>query len=264
MASLPKKIQERLILGLKKFQPLLAEAKTRDVGEADTVTLIKDIVSEVFGYDKYADLTSEFAIRGTFCDLAIKIDGKLAALLEVKAIGLSLKDSHIKQATDYAANQGVDWVVLTNGIQWHVYKLIFSKPIDNELVVEFDLSQVSHRNAKDLELLYLLCKEGWKKSALGEFHNQQQALSKYYLGALLQTDTVLDVLRRELRRISPDIKINNNDIKDVLVNEVIKRDALDGDKALDASKTVGKAASKLLKAKSHKPMQVSVVASSEQ
>ena len=35
--------------------------------------LVKDLLAEVFGYDKYAELTSEHAIRGTYCDLAVKV-----------------------------------------------------------------------------------------------------------------------------------------------------------------------------------------------
>ena len=65
------KISERISLGLKKFHSILDSAKTRDVTEADTVTIIKDMLSEVFGYDKYSEITSEYAIRGTYCDLAI-------------------------------------------------------------------------------------------------------------------------------------------------------------------------------------------------
>ncbi len=42
MASIPKKVTERLVAGIKKYQPILAAAKIRDVGEADTVTIIKD------------------------------------------------------------------------------------------------------------------------------------------------------------------------------------------------------------------------------
>ena len=41
MASVPKKVAERLVSGIKRFQPILAAAKERDVGEADTVTIIK-------------------------------------------------------------------------------------------------------------------------------------------------------------------------------------------------------------------------------
>src|SRR3989337_3821214 len=116
MANIAKKVAERLASGIKRYQPILAAAKARDVGEADTVTIVKDMLSDVFGYDKYSDLTSEYSIRGTFCDLATKIDGVLQTLIEVKAIGLDIKDQHVKQAIDYAANQGVDWVLLTNGM----------------------------------------------------------------------------------------------------------------------------------------------------
>jgi len=86
-------------------------------------------LSEVFGYDKYAELTSEHSIRGTFCDLAVKLDAKLAFLIEVKAIGLELKDGHVKQAIDDAANHRCEWVILTNGICWRLYHVLFRKPI---------------------------------------------------------------------------------------------------------------------------------------
>ena len=104
MATIPKKVTERVVSGIKKYQPLLASAKSRDVGEADTVTLIKDMLSDIFGYDKYAEVTSEFSIRGTYCDLAVKLDNRLAILIEAKAIGIELKEQHTKQAIDYAAN----------------------------------------------------------------------------------------------------------------------------------------------------------------
>ncbi len=247
MAAIPKKVQERLIAGIKKYQPILAAAKARDVGEADTVTIIKDMLAEVFGYDKYSEVTSEYAIRGTYCDLATKIDGVLQTLIEVKAIGLDLKEQHVKQAIDYAANQGVDWVLLTNGVCWRVYHLIFAKPIDQELVVDIDFCALNPRSEADLELLYLWCKEGWQRSVLGEYHTQKQALSRFFIGAILQTDPVLDAIRRELKRMSPDVRIDNNQIKSVLSNEVIKREVLEGDKAEEARKKIAKAASKALR-----------------
>ncbi len=64
---------------------------------------------------------------------------------------------------------------------------------------------------------------------------------------MLQTDVVLDVIRRELRRISPNVRIDSSQIKDVLINEVIKRDVLEGDKADEARKKVAKSANKMLR-----------------
>lgn len=252
MAAIPKKVAERIVAGLKKFQPVLASAKARDVGESDTVTIIVDMLSEIFGYDKYSEITSEFAIRGTYCDLAIKLDGALQTLIEVKAIGIDLKDAHVKQAVDYAANKGVDWVLLTNGITWRVYRIVFAKPIDHELVIDIDFCALNSRSAADIELPYLWCKEGWQRSVLGDFHTQKQALSRFFIGAMIQTQPVLDVIRKELRRVSPDVKIENDQILAVLTAEVIKRDVLEGEKADEAKKKIAKTAASALKAAAKK------------
>lgn len=261
MASVPKKVAERLVAGIKRYQPILAAAKARDVGEADTVTIIKDMLADIFGYDKYSDVTSEHAIRGTYCDLAIKAEGQLQTLIEVKAIGIDLKDQHVKQAIDYAANQGVDWVLLTNGVVWRVYHLIFAKPIDQELVLEIDFCALNPRSEGDVELLYLWCKEGWQRSVLGEYHIQKQALSRFFVGAMLQTQPVLDVIRRELRRVSPDVRIDADQIKAVLVNEVIKREVTEGEKADEARKKIAKAARNALRASSGKSVAESAATS---
>lgn len=250
MAAIPKKVAERLVAGIKRFQPILSAAKARDVGESDTVVIVTDMLAEIFGYDKYAEITSEHAIKSTFCDLATKIEGVLQTLIEVKAIGLELKDSHVKQAVDYATNQGVDWVLLTNGVSWRVYKVIFAKPIDQELVIDIDFCAISHKSQADLELLYLWCKEGWQKSVLGEYAEQKQALSRFFIGAVVLSEPVLEVVRRQLRRVSPEVRIETEQIRDVLVNEVIKREVMEGDKAEEARRKISRSAGKALRASS--------------
>lgn len=263
MASIPKKVLERLVSGIKQFQPVLAAARARDVNEADTVTIVKDMLAGVFGYDKYSEVTSEHLIRGTYCDLALKLDGALASLIEVKAIGLELKDQHVKQAVDYAANQGVDWVLLTNALIWRVYRIQFTKPIEQELVVDLDFSSLNHRATRDLDLLYLWCKEGWVKSALGDFHTQKQALSRYFLGAVVMSDPVLEVVRKQLRRLSPDTRIELDQIKAAMEAEVIKRDVLEGERADQARKKIARANGAVQRAtaaaKDDKPQQQPVV-----
>jgi hypothetical protein len=248
--AIPAKVAARVAAGIKRFQPVLSAAKSRDVNESDTVVIVMDMLQEVFGYDKYSDITSEHAIKGTYCDLAIKFEGALQMLLEVKAIGLELKDSHVKQAVDYAANQGTEWVVLTNGIRWRIYKVIFAKPIDNELVVELNLLELNPKNEDHLDLVWLLAKEGWQKKGLGEYQMHREALSRFFLGAVLLSDPVLEVVRRELRRLTPGAKIEVDEIETVLRQDVIKREVIEGEKADEARKQLGRAASRALKAKS--------------
>ena len=84
MARVPKKVADRFATTVGAFQRVLADAKDRDVNESDTVTIITDILSDVLGYNKYSDITSEQAIRGTYCDLAVKHDGKVQFLSRVR------------------------------------------------------------------------------------------------------------------------------------------------------------------------------------
>ncbi|MEJ1961889.1 MAG: restriction endonuclease subunit R [Gammaproteobacteria bacterium] len=240
MAPIPARAADRVRAALKQFQPVLASAKSRDVNESDTVVIVTDMLQAVFGYDKYSEITSEHAIRGTFCDLAVKLEGKLAFLLEVKAIGIELKDQHVKQAVDYAANQGVEWVGLTNGTVWRMYRVQFSKPIENEQVIELDFSQLSARSNEHIELVGLLSRECWLKSRMAEYYEQRQALNRFTLGALILSDAVVDVVRRELRRVV-EVKVEAEEVRAVLQNEVLKREVLEGDKAAAATRRVSRA-----------------------
>jgi hypothetical protein len=247
MAQVPNKVAARISAAIKRFQRIIASANSRDANESDTVIIVTDMLSEVFGYDKYSEITSECSIRGTWCDLAIKIDGTFEYLIEVKAIGLELKDTYAKQAVDYSANKGTDWVILTNAEIWRIYKVTFSKPIDSELIVEINFSELNPKKSGDIELLYNLTREGLMKSALGEFHTQQQALSRFFMGALVVSHPVLEVIRRELRRISPDVRIDLEQIKSVLINDVLKREVVESEKAEEARKKINRAAGKLLR-----------------
>ncbi len=246
--SLPSKLTERLSAGIKRFQPILAAAKARDVNESDTSMIVTDILAEVFGYDKYSEITRELSIRGTYCDLATKIDGKFQLIIEVKAIGLDLKDPHVKQSVDYAANQGIEWVALTNGGVWRVYRVFFTKPIAAELVLDIDLLAISPKNESHLENLYLLTRESMLKSGLYAYHDHLQATNRFYLAAVILSTPVLDTIRRELRRLS-DVKLEADELSEALRNEVLKREVLEGDRADDAKRKVAKAAHKTLRAR---------------
>jgi len=80
MNNIPEKITTRISQGLKKFQPIIVANKAKDVNESDTVTLIIDILSEMLGFDKYNDITTEHNVRGLYCDIALKVNGKIKLL----------------------------------------------------------------------------------------------------------------------------------------------------------------------------------------
>lgn len=226
-----KKTEDRIKAGLPKFQKVLGIAKDRDLNESDTVSIITDILAEIFGYDKYLEVTSELAIRGTYCDIAVKLGDKFQYLIECKAIGTELKENHLRQAIGYGANKGIQWVVLTNGIDWQVYRLRFEQPIAWDLVARFDLSTISIRNERDMEKMLILTKEGVEKGAREELFEKTQCVNRFMAAALILSDSVVSSLRREFKKLSDGINVEEAEIVALLRDGVLRRDLLEGEES---------------------------------
>ncbi len=250
--AIPARVAQRMTGALKQYQPILNSARARDCNESDTVVIVTDILADLFGYDKYTEITSEYSIRGTYCDLVVKISDVIRIVIEIKAIGTDFRDTHIKQAVDYAANQGVDWVILTNGVKWRIYRVTFAKPIDARQVAEIDLSEISPTQSGCQELLYLLTREGIEKNALDDFVCHHEATSRHLIAAIVVSDEVLKAIRREMRRVNPDVKVDTNEIREKLVQEVLRRETLEGEDADSARRRVCKAGARQLRRRPRK------------
>ena len=240
MSNIPKKVIDRFIKAVPRFQKVLQIAKDRDVNESDTVSVINDIFGDVFGYDKYLEVTSEFAVRSTYCDLAIKIEDKVQFLIEVKAIGIDLKDSHIRQAIDYGANHGAQWVVLSNGIEWRVYRIRFEQPINFDLVCSYNFLSLNPKDEKDQECLFILSKEGLSKNSRDDFYDKVQSVNRYVMGSLILSEPVLSLIRRELKRLAEGVRVEVDEVEAIIRSEVLKREVVEGDEAEAAKARVNK------------------------
>lgn len=249
MFKLPKKFVDRVNGAIKKYQKVALSHQKADVAEADTVTLVKDILSDVFGYDKYEELTSEHQIKATYCDLAIRVAGQLRLLVEVKSAGSSLADNHLRQVIDYGAHQGIHWVILTNSVEWRLIRIYVAHQISHEEVCRFNLTEVNPKNSEHLGQLYLFAKEGLSTDAMDAFHQQAQLFNRFTVAQILRSEPVLAVARRELRRLFPDLKIGQDALANLIEAEVLKREAIEGEKAKEASVRIRKAQTKLDKAR---------------
>jgi len=240
MGKIPKAIAKRLTTTVPKFKRILAKAKERDVNEPDTVTIITDMLEEIFGFDKYSEITKEFAIQGTYCDLAIKTNRGIEYLIEVKAIGLELNEKHLKQAVNYASREGIKWVVLTNGIKWEMYRVNLEGKVQSKRVFSIDFTEINPKQKDQQELLFLLCKRGVQKDLIGDYYEYRQSVNRYIIGALLLTDSVVNTVRKELRKLKPGIRVEAAEISNLIKGEVIKRETLESETGIEANKQVTK------------------------
>jgi hypothetical protein len=256
--KIPQAVIKRLKDSVPRFQKVLEAARSRDVNEADTVVIITDMLEQIFGMDKYTEVTREHAIKGTYVDLAVQVDGQIQYLIEVKAIGMDLRGNHLRQAVDYAAKEGVRWVVLTNGVDWEIHRVTVSGQVTNEEVVKFNFLELSHRKQEDLETLFLLCRKGLDKDLIDEYYERQQACNRFVIGALLCGDAVATVVRRQLRSITPGLKVTVDEIQSMIRDEVIKRDIRESEPGIGAQKRVARELAKLERAKAKAKQKSSV------
>ncbi|MBX3500348.1 MAG: type I restriction enzyme HsdR N-terminal domain-containing protein [Alphaproteobacteria bacterium] len=226
-----KKAIDRITSQLRRYQSVVKAAKDRDISESDTAVIIGDILADVLGYEKYVEITTEFMIRGTYVDLAVKVGRDVHFLVEAKAIGVPLKDAHVKQAIDYGANHGIEWVVLSNATTWRIYRIEFKQPIGKTLVAEIDLLTANAKDPRVIECFANLSKEGFAKGGMADFFDQQQATSKYSIAAALLGERMINQLRLELRRLFPGVKVDEETLEGSLRLEVIKRELVEGEDA---------------------------------
>src|SRR5512143_2571937 len=136
-------VEKAVLNQLRKFATAFREARDRGANESDTVMYLVKFFEDVLGFDSLkGEISKELAIKDRYCDIALKVDGSVRLLVEVKAAGLkNLTEKHIEQAENYASRSGIPWVLLTNGIEWRLYHLTFNEGegIAHDLAFEANL-----------------------------------------------------------------------------------------------------------------------------
>jgi predicted type IV restriction endonuclease len=183
---------------LKKNIKMISALEARDAVEADTRTFVTEMLVEGLGFDKYDELTAEYLVRGEFADIGIRIDKKIEAFVEIKRVTTPLKDLHLRQVKTYAANEGVEWVVLTNGRVWQVYHISTTTPIEHTLLLEVDIVE-SGATAKSVDALWQISREALKRQVLVSAWKTESALTPANLAAAILAAPVIAAVRKELR-----------------------------------------------------------------
>lgn len=222
MTKKSDRVKERIKQGIQKYSKTLQRAIDENLNEADTRNIVNNILGEALGYDEFFDVTGEYRIRGQYADYVLKIDKNPKVVVEVKAINTTLNENHLRQATSYAVNEGIEWTILTNGNVWQLYHLTFSKPIENHLVFSTELLSKDIKPREKVELLYLLTKESMTKNEMKDYWQKKLALSATNVLKILLSESVLQKIRRELRART-GYKIGIDDLRDLLQTQVIKK-----------------------------------------
>jgi len=174
-----------LIPCIERLQAKLDRHRRDDLKEYPTRTIFIAVLLQALGWDvtNPDEVHEEYpTIDGKSVDYALKIDEKPVLFLEAKPLNDPLTDvKSITQVVGYAANAGVAWCVLTNGVIYKVYysyakaeapeKLAFEVSVDPKENQGMTVQQIAER-------LSLLSRDSMGKGVLDELGKEAFAMGK--------------------------------------------------------------------------------------
>lgn len=225
-----QKARERIKDQSRKIKNQCAKGIEANMCEADTRAIVQSVLVESLGWDMFDDVTQEEAVKGGFCDYMVRYEGKPYIVIEVKKVSCRLKESHLQQASHYAQDKGLEWVVLTNGDEWRVYNLSYKKTAGaNPEPHLFHVMTTSYTDAdvkpqERAEVMYLLSKEACRKDELKEYHDRLRALSPQELAKRVLRKDVIDRIRIGVKN-DINYKIDNDELASRII-EIFREEAV--------------------------------------
>jgi len=214
-----------IIKCIEDLRMKLDKHRKDDLKEYPTRTIFVDPLLQALGWDVRDpdEVELEYStIDGKSVDYAPKINRKPVLFIEAKPLNDPLTDvKSITQVVGYAANAGVEWCILTNGVTYKVYrstekaeapdKLLFEISLDPKETEGMTIQQVAEQFAR-------FSRDAMAKGLLDEIGEQifttgkiRKALDKLFMNP---PNTLIRLIRST---------IGDDSIKPTQVKKALKR-----------------------------------------
>lgn len=229
MAVYQDKAKDRIKRGLRRMSGIVERGLREDYKEADTRKIVTDVLTDFLGWDEYENLTCEQMIGSRYADFVVRTENEEVFVIEVKQIGLKLKETHLNQARQYAVDEGIDWIILTNGDEWQAYRTELEGKIPvTKHVFTVRISDQETKPAEKTELLYLLSEEANRKGEIEDYYQRRVALSGENLADHILGDEVINKLRVAIKN-STGQRLENSEIAEAMLERLFRTEKITED-----------------------------------
>jgi len=242
MYKIPVKFKRLITNELTKFSTVVNNLHLRgkSSSEDDARIILNDMLSDVLGYDKYNELRTEMRKGNGRYDYVVKLqDGpnskkkdRFDFVVEAKAAHVTLSQAHINQTLTYCAMSGIDYFILTNAVNWQLYKVKHSKKSPEAKLIH-EVNFLTNKNIDSLtEEFYLFSKHAYLSGDWDHVASVAGATKVEDVVAVLLSDKVVSYITKEVAKASNGIKISEELIMDILENQIVKSEVSDINKKL--------------------------------
>lgn len=208
----------KVLRGLKEYKRRYIKKQYGGLDESATRIMINAFLTEVLGYEELSEIKTEYNIKGVYADYVIQLQRKKQFVVEVKSVELDLNERHLRQSIGYAANEGIDWIILTNGRNFQFYRMLFEKPIRSELVASLTFTEATPKQLQGYaDFLSAFTKRGVERKEHELLWQRTTALAPATISRLLYSEDVAKLIKRELKKMT-SISFQEDAIKDAIKN----------------------------------------------
>jgi hypothetical protein len=187
-------LKDRLKIYKKKY----LRKQFHSLDESATRIMTNSFLSEVLGYQELVEIKTEYRIKSEYADYVVQLKRKKHFVVEVKSIEIDINEKHLRQSLSYAANEGIDWILLLNGREVQLYRVNFGKPVTTTLIFKLNFLDDADFK-KSPSLIWNLTKIAVERGELETFWKRTTALNPVNLAKLLYCEEVVKRLRNDLK-----------------------------------------------------------------
>lgn len=133
--------KEAVAQTLAEVKSFLAQESPPRLSEADTKAHFIEPLIRALGWEGIGVVTREYYVRNSqeFIDYLLKGQAGPLIAIEAKTIQAELIDKHAAQLVQYCAVEGIEWAVLTNGRELHLFNTFLKRDLAAKRVMRLDL-----------------------------------------------------------------------------------------------------------------------------
>ena len=191
---------ERALDGFRLLHPRLKEISQNPSSSEEQVRVwCIDAIRSALGY-RDEEIDTECRVLSGRVDIAIKKDNRILIVVECKNIRSRLGGSVRDQGGAYAATLSAEWMVVTNGDLWKLYRVVPRNGQEPKLELIFDISLLDEDGIsdRDAENLYLLTSRAMTCGDTQKVYHNVCCLSSLRLRSALFSERVVKAMRLEL------------------------------------------------------------------
>jgi hypothetical protein len=117
--------RDSLRRNLRDYRETYLTTKNLNLDESATRIIVNHLLTDVLGYRELLEIKTEYPVMGGYIDYLVEVANKKQMVIEVKSMGTNLRFKHLRQAIYYALSVGVNLIILTNGQEVQVYKVVY-------------------------------------------------------------------------------------------------------------------------------------------